>query len=358
MLQYIFNILSAPEYLNTAYSRCFMAFFVALIWALAFGDRMIKILHAHQKKGQPIREDGPKSHLKTKKGTPTMGGILILGSSLFAMLLCADLSNPLVWIAMLVLVVYGVVGAVDDYTKVTKNTANAMSAKMKLLLQFSTALIAVLVISYEMPENSRFVLAFPYFWNLSLDLVWFYVPFAMIVIAGASNAVNLSDGLDGLAGGLMVIALPVFMVIAYICGSDLVNNVYMIPVPRAAEVAVTCAAVIGGCLGFLWFNAAPAKVFMGDTGSLALGAYLGTVAVMLKHEILLAVVGFVFVAEALSVMIQVYWFRHTGGKRFFKMAPIHHHFEQCGWPETRVVVRFWVIGIILAVLGFLSIQYK
>lgn len=358
MLQYIFNMLSAPEYLNTVYVRCFMAFFVALILALAYGDRMIKVLHAHQKKGQPIREDGPKSHLKTKKGTPTMGGILILGSALIAILLCADLANPLVWIAMMVLVVYGLVGAADDYTKVTKNTANAMSAKMKLFLQFTTALIAVLVISYEMPQDTRFVLTFPYFINLSINLLWFYVPFAMVVIAGASNAVNLSDGLDGLAAGLMIIALPVFMVIAYICGSELVNDVYMLPVPRAAEVAVTCAAVIGGCVGFLWFNAAPAKVFMGDTGSLALGAYLGTVAVMLKHEILLAIVGLVFVAEVLSVMIQVYWFRHTGGKRFFKMAPIHHHFEQCGWPETRVVARFWIIGIVMAVLGFLAIQYK
>ncbi len=358
MLQYIFNVLSAPEYLNTVYTRCFMAFFVALILALSFGDRMIKILHAHQKKGQPIRDDGPQSHLKTKKGTPTMGGILILGSALAAILLCADLSNPLVWITVLVLVVYGLVGAIDDCTKVRKQTANAMTAKMKLLLQFSTALIAVGVISYEMPAESRFLLTFPYFINFSIDLFWFYIPFAMIVIAGASNAVNLSDGLDGLAAGLMIIALPVFMVIAYICGSDLVRQFFILPVPQAAEVAVTCAAVIGGCLGFLWFNAAPAKVFMGDTGSLALGAYLGTVAVMLKHEILLAVVGFVFVAEALSVMIQVFWFKHTGGRRVFKMAPIHHHFEQCGWPETRVVVRFWIIGLILAVIGFMAIQYK
>lgn len=358
MLQYIFNVLSAPDYLNTVYARGFMAFFVALILALSFGDRMINILHAHQKKGQPIRADGPQTHLQTKKGTPTMGGILILGSAAAAILLCADLTNPLVWIALLVLLVYGFVGAVDDYTKVTKQTANAMTAKMKLLLQFSTALIAVAVISYEMPADTRFVLTFPYFVNFSIDLLWFYVPFAMVVIAGASNAVNLSDGLDGLASGLMIIALPVFMVIAYICGSELVNDFYMMPVPKAAEIAITCAAVIGGCLGFLWFNAAPARVFMGDTGSLALGAYLGAVAVMLKHEILLAIVGFVFVAEALSVMIQVYWFRHTGGRRFFKMAPIHHHFEQCGWPETRVVVRFWIVGLILAVIGFLAIQYK
>ena len=353
MLQYIFNMLSAPEYLNTVYVRCFMAFFVALILALAYGDRMIKVLHAHQKKGQPIREDGPKSHLKTKKGTPTMGGILILGSALIAILLCADLANPLVWIAMMVLVVYGLVGAADDYTKVTKNTANAMSAKMKLFLQFTTALIAVLVISYEMPQDTRFVLTFPYFINLSINLLWFYVPFAMVVIAGASNAVNLSDGLDGLAVGLMIIALPVFMVIAYICGSELVNDVYMLPVPRAAEVAVTCAAVIGGCVGFLWFNAAPAKVFMGDTGSLALGGALAALALLTGTEFLLVLVGGIFVIEALSVIMQVSYFKLTHGKRIFKMSPIHHHFELSGLHEVQVTARFTIISVILALLGVL-----
>ena len=358
MLQYLFNVLSAPEYLNTVYCRCFMAFFVALILALSCGERVINFLHLHQKKGQPIRECGPKSHLETKKGTPTMGGLLILGGSIVSILLCADLSNLLVWVTILVLVVYGFVGLIDDYTKVTKQTSNAMTAKMKLLLQFSTALISVIVISYCTPETTRFVLTFPFFINLSVNLCWFYIPFAMVVIAGASNAVNLTDGLDGLASGLMVLVLPVFLVIAYICGTDLVSEYYILPIPHAAEVAVTCAAVIGGCLGFLWFNASPAKVFMGDTGSLALGAYLGTIAVMLKHEILLAIVGFIFVAEALSVMIQVFWFKKTGGQRFFKMAPIHHHFEQCGWPETRVVIRFWIIGLILAVVGFWAIIHK
>lgn len=358
MLQYLFNVLSAPIYLNTVYTRCFMAFFIALILALSFGDRLLAFLHAKQRNGQPIREDGPKTHLQTKKGTPTMGGILILGSALISILMCADLTNIFVWSVTMVLLVYGFVGATDDYVKVTKQTANAMSAKMKLLLQFSTAALVIVMVSYQTPENSRFVLTIPYFMNWGIDLFWFYIPFAMIVIAGASNAVNLTDGLDGLASGLMIIALPVFMVIAYICGSELVDRVYMLPIPGADEIAVTCAAVVGGCLGFLWFNAAPAKMFMGDTGSLSLGAYLGTVAVILKHEILLAIVGFVFVAEALSVMIQVFWYRKTGGKRFFKMAPIHHHFEQCGWPETRVVARFWVVGFVLAILGFMAIQYK
>ena len=358
MLQYIFNTLSAPEYLNTIYARCFMAFFTALIFALAYGDRMIKILRAHQEKGQPIRECGPQSHLKTKKGTPTMGGILILFSSFLSIIICADLTNTLVWVVIAVLGIYGLVGFIDDYTKVKKHTANAMTAKMKLLLQFVTALSAVLVISYEMPTESRFVVTIPYFINLSLDLCWFYIPFAMIVITGASNAVNLTDGLDGLASGLMVIILPVFMVIAYICGSDLAASFYILPVPRVAEIAVTCAAVGGACLGFMWFNAHPAKVFMGDTGSLALGAFLGTVAVILKHEVILAITGIVFVAEAISVMLQVTWFKYSGGKRIFKMAPLHHHFEQCGWPETRVVVRFWIIGIIAAAFGFMALLYK
>ena len=358
MLQYLFNVLSAPEYLNTVYTRCFIAFFVALITALCSGERIISFLRLHQKKGQPIRECGPQSHLETKKGTPTMGGLIILGSAILAMLLCADLSNMLVWVAVLVLFVYGVVGFCDDYTKVSKQTANAMSAKMKLVLQFSTALIAVLVISHCMPDETRYLLTFPYFINLSINLCWFYIPFAMIVIAGASNAVNLTDGLDGLASGLMILVLPVFLIVAYICGTELVSDFYMLPVPKAAEVAVTCSAVIGGCLGFLWFNAAPAKVFMGDTGSLALGAYLGTISVMLKHEILLAIVGFVFVAEALSVMLQVFWFKKTGGRRLFKMAPIHHHFEQCGWPETRVVIRFWICGFILMIVGFLAVIHK
>ncbi|MBE6452880.1 MAG: phospho-N-acetylmuramoyl-pentapeptide-transferase [Alphaproteobacteria bacterium] len=358
MLQYIFNILSAPEYLNTVYTRSFIAFFISLIVSLCWGERLINFLRLHQKKGQPIRECGPQSHLETKKGTPTMGGILILISTILSILLCADLSNAFIWTILLVLTVYGFVGFADDYTKVTKQTSNAMSAKMKLFLQFLTSIIAITIISYQTPSDSRFLLTIPYFKDLSINLCWFYIPFAMIVITGASNAVNLSDGLDGLASGLMILVLPVFLVIAYICGSELFSDFYILPIPNAAEVSITCAAVIGSCLGFLWFNSSPAKVFMGDTGSLALGAYLGTISIILKHEILLAIVGSIFVIEALSVMLQVFWFKRTGGKRLFKMAPIHHHFEQCGWPETRVVNRFWIVGFILMIIGFLAIIHK
>lgn len=344
-------LLYLSDFFNSVPFRGFVAFFLALILTLSFGTKLINFLHLHQAKGQPIREDGPQSHLLTKKGTPTMGGLLILGSSIISMLVCADLHNSFVWISILVLLVYGLTGFVDDYVKVTKQTANAMTAKMKLFLQFTTALIAVWIISQATPENSRFELTFPWFKNFALNLSWFYIPFAMVVIAGASNAVNLSDGLDGLASGLLVVSFIVFAIVAYLCGTEFAPLFSLLPIPHAAEIVIVCAAVIGGCVGFLWFNAPPAKVFMGDTGSLALGALLGTISVMTKHEILLAIVGGVFVIEALSVMIQVAYFKKTGGKRFFKMAPIHHHFEQLGWKETTVVIRFWIIAFILGILG-------
>lgn len=238
-----------------------------------------------------------------------MGGLLILGSCIFSTLLWADLNNYFIWISLLVLLIYGTTGFVDDYVKVTKQTANAMTARMKLVLQFSTALIASAVISYATPEAYRYSLTIPYFRDLALNLCWFYIPFAMIVITGASNAVNLSDGLDGLASGLLICSFAVFMLIAYTCGTAVAPHFTAFVIPAAGEITVLCAAVIGGCLGFLWFNAPKAKVFMGDTGSLALGALLGTVAVMTKHEILLAIVGGVFVMETVSVMIQVAYFK-------------------------------------------------
>lgn len=341
----------------TVPSRAALAFFAALALGLLFGGRLIEFLRHHQKKGQPIREDGPQSHLLTKKGTPTMGGLLILGTATAAILLFASLLNPMVWVCLAVMWIYGVVGFADDYVKVTKQTSNAMTAKMKLLLQFMTALVSVLVISYYTPAGSRYSLTIPYFKDLALNLWLFYVPFAMVVIAGASNAVNLSDGLDGLAGGLLVAAFAFFALAAYVCGTDVAQYFYVRALPGMGEVAVVCAAVAGGCVGFLWFNAPPAKVFMGDTGSLALGALLGTVAVMLKQEVMLAIVGGIFVLEALSVMIQVFWFKRTG-RRVFKMAPIHHHFEQCGWPETTVVLRFWIVALMLLLAGLPALAMR
>lgn len=323
-------------------TKCFLAFGLSLAVSLLAGGKLINLLRIKQGKGQPIREDGPQSHL-SKKGTPTMGGILILGTTLFSTIIFAGLTNPFILTCIAVIIVYGFVGFVDDYEKVTKQNSDAMSAKMKLVLQFSTALFATIIICFFTPEESRFQLNLPYFQDLALKLWWFYIPFAMVVITGSSNAVNLNDGLDGLSASLLIFAFFFFMIAA--CLS---------PLPYAFELAILCAAVIGSCLGFLWFNANPAKVFMGDVGSLSLGALLGTISVMLKSEILLAIVGFVFVAEALSVMIQVFWFKKTG-KRIFKMAPIHHHFEQIGWPETRVVARFRIIAFALTILGLFAI---
>jgi len=333
--------------------RTVAAFFTALILSLLLGAPVISLLRRHQQHGQPIREDGPKSHLQTKQGTPTMGGIFILISILISSLLFANVSYHFVWCALLVVVTYGLTGFIDDYIKVTKQTPNALTAKAKLLLQFMTAVVVATIITAATPRASENILYIPYF-RAMFNLSWLYIPFAVVVISGTSNAVNLSDGLDGLASGLLVLSFTFFAVMAYIVGSPIALNFNFPYIPRAAEVAVVAASVVGACLGFLHYNAPKAKVFMGDTGSLALGALLGTVAVTLKQEILLAIVGIVFVAETLSVMIQVFYFKKTG-KRFFKMAPIHHHFEQCGWSERKVVLRFWLIGFIAAFLGFLSL---
>jgi len=331
------------------------SFFTALIIVLSCGSKTIKILGSFQTKGQPIREDGPQSHLLTKKGTPTMGGLLILGSGIISSLIWCNLTNIFVWLCILVLLVYGGTGFADDYVKVSKQTPNAMTAKMKLLLQFTTAFIVVWFISNNTPENIRHNLNIPYFKNLFINLYVFYIPFGMLVITGASNAVNLTDGLDGLASGLMILCLIFFATICYICGTPLALDYQLPYINLNEDICILCSAMIGGCLGFLWFNAPKAKIFMGDTGSLALGALLGTIAVMCKQELLLALVGGVFVMETLSVIIQVLYFKKTGGKRFFRMAPIHHHFEQAGWNETCVVIRFWIIGIILLTLGLTSL---
>ena len=339
---------------NAYLLRCGLALLTSLILTLLSGNKIISVLHHHQLKGQPIREDGPKSHLLTKKGTPTMGGIMILLSSIIAMLMFCDLHDAFVLTGICVLLIYGSIGFADDYLKVTRQSSNAMTAKMKLFLQFATALAAILIISTHTPENYRFILNIPYFgWHLNIG--WFYILFAMIVIAGASNGVNLSDGLDGLAAGLLSITFTVFTILAYSAAIALSATNKLPSIPSASEIAVMCASIIGSCLGFLRFNHKPAKVFMGDTGSLSLGAFLGLIAVMLKQEILLAIAGFVFVGESLSVMIQVYYFKATHGKRFFKMAPIHHHFEQSGWSEIKVVRSFWAAGLLFGLIGLLAL---
>lgn len=333
--------------------RALAAFALALGLSLIFCNMVIKLLHHFQHRGQPIRKDGPQSHVITKQGTPTMGGLLILSTIAVSTLFFANISYHFVWVSLLVLLTYGLAGFIDDYIKVAKQTPNALTAKAKLFVQFMTAVLAVTVITAATPTASNTLLSIPYF-KTAFNLSWLYIPFAVVVISGASNAVNLTDGLDGLASGLCVMAFAFFGVVAFIVGSPSAETFGLTYIPRAGEIAVVSAAVVGACLGFLWFNAPKAKVFMGDTGSLALGALLGTIAVIVKQEILLAIAGGVFVMETLSVMIQVLWFRRTG-KRFFKMAPIHHHFEQLGWSEKTVVLRFWLTGFALALLALVAL---
>lgn len=333
--------------------RALAAFALALCLSLIFGGRIVQILHHFQHRGQPIRKDGPQSHVITKQGTPTMGGLLIVSVIMLSTVFFANIKYHFVWISLLVLFIYSLTGFIDDYIKVSKQTPNALTAKAKLFFQFMTAVLAVAVITAATPTASSAILSIPYF-KTTFNLSWLYIPFAVVVISGASNAVNLTDGLDGLAAGLCAMAFAFFCILAFIVGNPLAQSFGISYIPRVGEIAVVAAAATGACLGFLRFNAPKAKVFMGDTGSLALGALLGTIAVIVKQEILLAIAGGVFVMETLSVMIQIFWFRRTG-KRFFKMAPIHHHFEQLGWSEKTVVLRFWLTGFILTLLALMAL---
>jgi phospho-N-acetylmuramoyl-pentapeptide-transferase len=325
----------------------------ALLFVFWFGPAIISLLRLKQGKGQPIREDGPQSHLLTKRGTPTMGGLMILAGTVVAALLWANPRNLYVWAVMFVTLGFGAIGFYDDYLKVTRQSHKGFSGKSRLTLEALIAVIACYMISQIAAPGLANKLAFPVAKDLLIDLGWFYVVVAGFVIVGAGNAVNITDGLDGLAIVPVMIAAAAFGFIAYLVGNAVFANYLQIHfVPGTGELAVICGALIGAGLGFLWFNAPPAQVFMGDTGSLALGGLLGTVAVATKSEIVLSIVGGLFVVEALSVIIQVTSFKLTG-KRVFRMAPIHHHFEQKGWKEPQIVIRFWIISVVLA-LGALA----
>jgi len=330
----------------------------ALIFVFWLGPSIIDMLRLKQGKGQPIRADGPASHLLTKKGTPTMGGLMILSGLLVGILLWANLANPYVWIVLGVTIGFGLVGFYDDYLKVTKQTHGGFAGSARLLIE---ALIAGAAcysfVKIGRPELST-SLAFPVFKELVVNLGWFFVVFGAFIIVGAGNAVNLTDGLDGLAIGPVMIAAASFGFIAYLVGNSLYSDYLQIHfVNGTGELAVLCGALIGAGLGFLWFNAPPASIFMGDTGSLALGGMIGTVAVATKHEIALAIIGGLFVLEAVSVIVQVASFKLTG-KRVFKMAPLHHHFEQLGWTEPQIVIRFWIISIVLALAGLSTLKLR
>jgi phospho-N-acetylmuramoyl-pentapeptide-transferase len=337
--------------------RAGMAFATSLVFGFIFGRPLIDLLRRKQGKGQPIRDDGPQSH-HSKVGTPTMGGLLILSALLFSTLLWARLDNQYVWIVLLVTLAFGLIGFADDYAKVTKQNTKGVSSRLRFGLGLLIAALAAYAASMFHPANLTDQLAFPFFKNLLLDMGIFFVPFGMIVIVGAANAVNLTDGLDGLAIMPVMIAAGTLGVIAYAVGRvDFTQYLDVHYVPGTGEILVFCAGLIGGGLGFLWYNAPPAAVFMGDTGSLALGGALGAIAVATKHEIVLAIVGGLFVVEALSVIIQVLYFKRTG-RRVFLMAPIHHHFEKKGWAEPQIVIRFWIISLILALIGLATLKLR
>jgi phospho-N-acetylmuramoyl-pentapeptide-transferase len=344
------------------------ALITALIISFILGRPVIKWLKSRQGAGQPIRDDGPQTHL-AKKGTPTMGGVLILLSVAISTFLWMDLSNKYVWAVMIVTLGFGALGFYDDYKKLTKRSSAGMPGKLKLLFQIlisAGATYWIMTLGWdaafkpgvEAGKPLATGLAIPFVKDLLIDLGWFFLPFAVLVMVGASNAVNLTDGLDGLAIVPVMIAAAVFGLIAYMAGNVLFSGYLQIHfVPGTGELAVLCAALVGAALGFLWFNAPPAMVFMGDTGSLAMGGGLGAISVAVKHELVLAIVGGLFVLETVSVIVQVLSFKLTG-KRVFRMAPIHHHFEQKGWSEPTVVVRFWIIAAILAIIGLSTLKLR
>ncbi len=307
---------------------------------------------------QHIRDDGPKSHLK-KEGTPTMGGIIIIGSVLISVLLWGNLRNHYMWIMILSFLGFGLIGFIDDYLKISRRNYKGLPGRYKLIAQFILATAVTLFLYFNPKDPYTTVLSIPFFKQWLIDLGIFYLPFAIFVIVGSSNAVNLTDGMDGLAAGLVGIASIANAVLLYISGHAVfAKYLYVLYIPGTSELAVFCGAMLGACLGFLWYNAYPAEVFMGDVGSLSLGGALGSLAVITKHEIVLALVGGIFVVEALSVMLQVAYFKISGGKRIFRMAPLHHHFELKKWPEPKVIVRFWIIGIILALLSLLTLKLR
>ncbi|MDT8344616.1 MAG: phospho-N-acetylmuramoyl-pentapeptide-transferase [Thermohalobaculum sp.] len=334
------------------------AFLTSLIFAFIFGRPIINWLRRMQKKGQPIRTDGPQRHIVEKAGTPTMGGVMILGALTVSALLWARLDNGFVWIVLMVTLGFGAIGFVDDFSKVRKFSVKGVSGRVRLAAGFAIAGVAAVWATSLQPAELQNAIAVPFLKDVLIQAGLFYIPFAMLVIAGAANAVNLTDGLDGLAIMPVMIAAGSLGIIAYVVGrADFTTYLQLHYVPGTGETLVICAALIGAGLGFLWYNAPPAMVFMGDTGSLALGGGLGAIAVSTKHEIVLGIIGGLFVVEALSVIVQVASFKLTG-KRVFRMAPIHHHFEQKGWAEPTIVIRFWIIAVILGLIGLSTLKLR
>ena len=349
-----FTFLNVFKYITF---RTGLSVFTSLFIVLIIGTPFIKYFST-KKILNPIRNDGPSDHIIKKIGTPTMGGVIILFGLLTSVILWGDLKNIYLIFCIYIALTFGVLGAYDDYIKIKFNNSSGISSKLKLLLQIILSIIGISVLTYFSDYSEISNLYFPFFKNLIINLGWFFIPFGVFVIVGSSNAVNLTDGLDGLATVPVMLVAACFAFISYVTGNIVFSDYLQIPyIEGTGEISIFCGAVIGSCLGFLWFNAPPAKIFMGDTGSLSLGGSLGAIGIITKHEIVLAITGGLFVLEAVSVMVQVISYKMTG-KRVFKMAPIHHHFEKKGWPESTVVIRFWIISIILAMIGLATLKLR
>jgi len=357
---FILNYVEAFTFLNVFKYITFrvgLAFFSSFIIVLIIGGPFIK-LFSDKKILNPIRMDGPQDHLIKKIGTPTMGGLLILIGLIVSVLLWSDLSNIYILFCLYIVISFGLLGALDDFKKIKNNNSSGISFRLKLFSQIFLAFIGISFLTYYVNYQELTYLYFPFFKNLFLNLGWFFIPFSVFIIVGSSNAVNLTDGLDGLATVPVILVAACFAFISYISGNIIFSEYLKITyIEGTGEISIFCGAIIGSCLGFLWFNAPPAKIFMGDTGSLSLGGSLGAIGIITKHEIVLAITGGLFVLEALSVIVQVLSYKLTG-KRIFRMAPIHHHFEKKGWPESTVVIRFWIISIILAMIGLATLKLR
>tara|TARA_B100000965_G_scaffold349908_1_gene323363 strand:- start:114 stop:1199 length:1086 start_codon:yes stop_codon:yes gene_type:complete len=360
LYQFLLNFVETFGFLNVFKYITFrtgLSFFTSLVIVLVIGGPFIKFFSS-QKILNPIRDDGPEEHIIKKIGTPTMGGVIILFGLLVSVLCWADLSNINILFCMYIAISFGLLGAFDDYKKIKYSSSSGISSKFKIFLQIILATIGVCFFFYFVDYQEITNLYFPFFKNLIINLGWFFIPFSVFVIIGSSNAVNLTDGLDGLATVPVILVAGCFAFISYVTGNIVFSNYLQIPyIEGTGEISIFCSAIIGSSLGFLWFNAPPAKIFMGDTGSLSLGGSLGAIGIITKHEIVLAITGGLFVLEALSVIVQVISYKLTG-KRIFKMAPIHHHFEKKGWPESTVVIRFWIISIILAMIGLATLKLR
>ena len=350
----IFSFLNVFKYITF---RTGLAVFTSLILVLIIGGPFIKIF-SEKKIVNPIRGDGPGDHIIKKIGTPTMGGLVILIGIILSVIMWSDLTNIYVLFSLYILISFGLLGALDDYKKIKNNNSSGVSFKFKLLTQVILSVIGISLLTYYLDYQEFTNLYFPFFKDLFINLGWFFIPFSVFVIVGASNAVNLTDGLDGLATVPVILVAACFAFISYVAGNIIFSDYLQITyIEGTGEISIFCGAIIGSCLGFLWFNAPPAKIFMGDTGSLSLGGSLGAIGIITKHEIVLAITGGLFVLEAFSVIVQVVSYKLTG-KRVFKMAPIHHHFEKKGWAESTVVIRFWIIAIILALVGLATLKLR